>query len=96
MQDYKILQNYIDEEIIYEGKNYNLYKLYREASPSDYIGDECFFMKIWPVWVITAVVYLIWWKTMGQKSKKSDKKKKKDKKKKTKDDSNQTFTQESI
>ncbi|HOZ14711.1 MAG TPA: DUF4349 domain-containing protein [Tenuifilaceae bacterium] len=55
-----------------------------------------FFMKIWPVWVITAVVYLIWWKTMGQKSKKSDKKKKKDKKKKTKDDSNQTFTQESI
>lgn len=55
-----------------------------------------FFMKIWPVWVITAVVYLIWWKTMGQKSKKSDKKKKKDKKKKTKDDSNQSFTQESI
>lgn len=48
MQDYKVLQNYIDEEIIYEGKNYNLYKLYREASPSDYIGDECFFMKIWP------------------------------------------------
>ncbi|QZM11464.1 hypothetical protein ABVS_0742 [Acinetobacter lwoffii] len=24
MQDYKVLQNYIDEEIIYEGKNYNL------------------------------------------------------------------------
>ncbi|HCA5058980.1 TPA: DUF2075 domain-containing protein [Acinetobacter baumannii] len=48
MQDYKVLQNYIDEEIIYEGKNYNLYKLYREASPNDYISDECFFMKIWP------------------------------------------------
>lgn len=39
-----------------------------------------FFMKIWPVWVITAIVYIIWWKTIGQKPKKSDKKKKKDKK----------------
>jgi hypothetical protein len=55
-----------------------------------------FFMKIWPVWVITAIVYLIWWKTMGQKSKKSDKKKKKDKKKKMKDDNNQSSSQEAI
>lgn len=54
-----------------------------------------FFMKIWPVWVITAAVYLIWWKTMGQ-SKKSEKRKKKDKKKKIKDDYNQTSPQETI
>jgi len=55
-----------------------------------------FFMKIWPVWIITAIVYLIWWKTMGQKSKKSDKKKKKDKKKKLKDDNNQSSSPDAI
>lgn len=55
-----------------------------------------FFMKIWPLWVITAAVYLIWWKTIGQKSNKSEKRKKKDKKKKIKDDTNQTSPQETI
>lgn len=47
-----------------------------------------FFMKIWPVWVITAIVYLVWWKTMGQRQKKSEKKKKKKDKKKNQKDEN--------
>jgi hypothetical protein len=58
-----------------------------------------FFMKIWPVWVITGIVYLIWWKTIGQKSKKSDKKKKKDKKekkRKNKEDINQSTSSENL
>lgn len=55
-----------------------------------------FFMKIWPVWVITAVVYLVWWKTTNRKSQKTDKKKKKDKKKKAKDDSNQGSSPELV
>lgn len=47
-----------------------------------------FFMKIWPVWVITGIVYLVWLKTTTTKQKKSEKKKKKkDKKKNTKEES---------
>lgn len=51
-----------------------------------------FFMKIWPVWVITAIVYLVWWKTMGQRPKKSEKKKKKKDKKKNQKDENSYST----
>lgn len=52
-----------------------------------------FFMKIWPVWVITGIVYLIWWKTMNLKERKPEKKKKKDKKKKTKEFNDPTTIQ---
>ncbi len=57
-----------------------------------------FFMKIWPVWVITAVVYIVWWKTIGRSSKKTDKKRKKDKKgkKRTKQEINQPPVQDNI
>ncbi|ENU4317937.1 AAA domain-containing protein [Acinetobacter baumannii] len=47
MKDYKILNGYIDKEKIYKGKNYDLYKVYRESSPNDLTNDECFFIKIW-------------------------------------------------
>lgn len=47
MKDYKVLKNYIDEEKIYEGKNYDLYKVYRESGPNDFANNECFFIKIW-------------------------------------------------
>ncbi|MCB8964365.1 MAG: DUF4349 domain-containing protein [Bacteroidales bacterium] len=57
-----------------------------------------FFMKIWPVWVITAVVYIVWRKTIGRSSKKTDKKRKKDKKgkKRAKEEINQPPVQDNI
>ncbi|AZN68561.1 DUF2075 domain-containing protein [Acinetobacter haemolyticus] len=48
MKDYKILDNYLDEEKIYDGKNYGLYKVYKESNLDELLDDECFLIKIWP------------------------------------------------
>lgn len=48
MKDYKVLNNYIDEEKIYNGQNYTLYKIYKASSPGELLNDECFLIKIWP------------------------------------------------
>lgn len=47
MKDYKILDNYLDEEKIYVGQNYTLYKVYKESAQGELLNEECFFIKIW-------------------------------------------------
>lgn len=48
MKDYKVLNNYLDEEKVYDGQNYTLYKVYKESNLNELLDDECFLIKIWP------------------------------------------------
>ena len=45
MKDYKVLNNYLDEEKVYDGQNYTLYKVYKESNLNELLDDECFLIK---------------------------------------------------
>lgn len=45
MKDYKVLNNYLDEEKVYDGQNYTLYKVYKESNLNELLDDESFLNK---------------------------------------------------